>query len=120
MQADAHLQTSRQAVKEAEQAKAQAETAAQLVAEKEKTISTLSEKLTAAENKLAGYDTLRDAEQAARTRADDLAHQLEQIKKESETAVEIAVMRKEREMQQQIQDLQIELAKLQGRLEATG
>lgn len=69
-----------QAVKETTAAKEQAETSAKLVAEKDKTISTLADKLGVAESKADGYDDLKKSEEAAKNRISELEKEMERLK----------------------------------------
>ena len=79
-----------QAVKDAEAAKEQAETATQLVAEKDKTISTLADKLTIAESKAAGYDNLKTEKEDLQEKCKDLERQLESGKQAADQALQTA------------------------------
>ena len=58
-QAEAAAKAAAQAVKDAQAAKERYETASSLVAEKDRTISTLADKLSVAEAKAEGYDDLK-------------------------------------------------------------
>ena len=76
-QAGAAARAAAQAVKEAQAAKEQAETANRLVAEKDRTIATLADKLSAAEAKIAGYDDLMRKESESNDQIKDLLRTLE-------------------------------------------
>lgn len=64
--------TAAQAVKDANSAKEQAATATSLAAEKDKTISTLADKLAIAEDKAKNYDALEKKESEAREKINEL------------------------------------------------
>lgn len=76
-QAGAAARAAAQAVKEAQAAKEQAETANRLVAEKDRTIATLADKLSATEAKIAGYDDLMRKESESNNQIKDLLRTLE-------------------------------------------
>lgn len=76
-QAGAAARAAAQAVKEAQAAKEQAETANRLVAEKDRTIATLADKLSATEAKIAGYDDLMRKESESNDQIKDLLRTLE-------------------------------------------
>lgn len=76
-QAGAAALAAAQAVKEAQAAKEQAETANRLVAEKDRTIATLADKLSATEAKIAGYDDLMRKESESNDQIKDLLRTLE-------------------------------------------
>lgn len=76
-QAGAAARAAAQAVKEAQAAKEQAETANNLVAEKDRTIATLADKLSATEAKIAGYDDLMRKESESKDQINDLLRTLE-------------------------------------------
>lgn len=94
-----------QAVKDAATAKEQAETSAKLVAEKDKTISTLADKLGAAESKADGYDDLKKSEEAAKNRISELEKEMERIKEAADR--EMAVVKKDHETE--IRELNAEM-----------
>ena len=79
-QAGAAARAAAQAVKEAQAAKEQAETANRLVAEKDRTIATLADKLSATEAKIAGYDDLMRKESESNDQIKDLLRTLESEK----------------------------------------
>lgn len=87
---EAAAKAAAQAVKEAEAAKEQAETATQLVAEKDKTISTLADKLSTAEEKAAGYDSLKTEKEKLQEKCKDLERQLESEKAAGQQALKDA------------------------------
>lgn len=76
-QAGAAARAAAQAVKEAQAAKEQAETANRLVAEKDRTIATLADKLSTTEAKIAGYDDLMRKESESNDQIKDLLRTLE-------------------------------------------
>ena len=76
-QAGAAARAAAQAVKEAQAAKEQAKTANRLVAEKDRTIATLADKLSATEAKIAGYDDLMRKESESNDQIKDLLRTLE-------------------------------------------
>lgn len=94
-----------QAVKDAATAKEQAETSAKLVAEKDKTISTLADKLGVAESKADGYDDLKKAEEAAKSRISELEKEMERIKEAADR--ELASVQKDHETE--IRELKVEM-----------
>lgn len=94
-----------QAVKDAATAKEQAETSAKLVAEKDKTISTLADKLGAAESKADGYDDLKKSEEAAKNRISELEKEMERIKEAADR--EMAAVKKDHETE--IRELNAEM-----------
>ena len=77
-------QAADQAIKEASVAKTQAETASKLADEKDKTISTLADKLSVAEEKIAGYDDLKKSEEEARSKIIELQKDMEHQKAETD------------------------------------
>ena len=123
----AALQSAAQADKDATQAKEQAETAQALVAEKNRTIVTLTEKLKAAEDKADGYDTLKtDAEQAkSALKEEQKAHaadvkalhaEMDQCVKDTEKDAEIARLTAQNEADKQIAGLQARVEMLTARI----
>lgn len=94
-----------QAVKDATAAKEQAETSAKLVEEKDKTISTLADKLGVAEEKAAGYDDLKKAEEAAKSRISELEKEMERMKEAADR--ELASVQKDHETE--IRELKTEM-----------
>lgn len=94
-----------QAVKDAATAKEQAETSWKLVEEKDKTISTLADKLGVAEEKAAGYDDLKKAEEAAKSRISELEKEMERIKETADR--ELASVQKDHETE--IRELKTEM-----------
>lgn len=121
------LQSAAQADKEAQTAREQAETAQALVAEKDRTIVTLTEKLKAAEDKADGYDTLKtDAEQAkSALKEEQKAHaadvkalqaEMDQRVKDTEKDAEIARLTARNEADKQIAGLQARVEMLIARI----
>lgn len=111
-----------QAVKESTAAKEQAETSAKLVAEKDKTISTLADKLGVAEAKAAGYDDLKKSEEVAKLRISELEKEMERmkeaagremaaVKKDHETEIRELNAEMERKISDAQKDAALELAK---------
>ena len=86
-QAEAAAKVAAQAIKDAQAAKEQAETANQLASEKDRTIATLADKLSAAEAKAAGYDDLRRKETEAQERIRSLERDIETRKADHERAL---------------------------------
>lgn len=127
-QAESAAEVTAQALKDAQAAKGQADTANSLVAEKDRTIATLADKLSAAEAKIDGYDTLRQKEAEAQETIKELRRALADAEKDQERrisdaekdaalAVANAVAAKEREMTAQLRDADKENARLQARVE---
>lgn len=94
-----------QAVKDAAAAKEQAETSAKLVAEKDKTISTLADKLGVAESKADGYDDLKKSEETAKLRISELEKEMERMKEAADR--ELASTQKDHETE--IRELKVEM-----------
>ena len=120
-QAEAAAKAAALAIKDAQAAKEQAETANRLVSEKDLTIATLADKLSAAEAKIKGYDDLMQKEAAAQDKIRELQTQVERItsdaQKDTALAVANAVAEKEREFATQLRTADKENAKLQARIE---
>ena len=120
-QAEAAAKAAALAIKDAQAAKEQAETANRLVSEKDRTIGTLADKLSAAEAKIKGYDDLMQKEAAAQDKIRELQTQVERItsdaQKDTALAVANAVAEKEREFATQLRTADKENAKLQARIE---
>lgn len=120
-QAEAAAKAAAQAIKDAQAAKEQAETANRLVSEKDRTIATLADKLSAAEAKIEGYDDLMQKEAAAQDKIRELQTQVERItsdaQKDTALAVANAVAEKEREFATQLRAADKENARLQARIE---
>ena len=101
--------TADQAVKDAAAAKEQSDTAAQLVAEKDKTIATLAKKLASAENQINRCAELEKSEKESKDRIKELEYTISDLQKDmdrkisdvlkdAELAKEQAVIAKEREL----------------------
>jgi len=127
-QAEAAAKAAAQAIKDAQAAKEQAETANRLVSEKDRTIATLADKLSAAEAKIEGYDALVQKEAEAREKIKELYWDIEagradherkisDTKKDAALAVANAVAEKERELSAQLRAADKENARLQARVE---
>ena len=120
-QAESAAEVTAQALKDAQAAKEQAETANRLVSEKDRTIATLADKLSAAEAKIKGYDDLMQKEAAAQDKIRELQTQVERItsdaQKDTALAVANAVAEKEREFATQLRAADKENARLQARIE---
>lgn len=120
-QAEAAAKAAALAIKDAQAAKEQAETANRLVSEKDRTIATLADKLSAAEAKIKGYDDLMQKEAAAQDKIRELQTQVERItsdaQKDTALAVANAVAEKEREFATQLRAADKENARLQARIE---
>jgi len=120
-QAEAAAKAAALAIKDAQAAKEQAETANRLVSEKDLTIATLADKLSAAEAKIKGYDDLMQKEAAAQDKIRELQTQVERItsdaQKDTALAVANAVAEKEREFATQLRAADKENARLQARIE---
>ena len=86
-QAEAAAKAAAQAVKDAQAAKEQAETSNRLVAEKDRTIATLADKLSVTEAKIDGYDTLRQKEAEAQETIKELRREIETAKADHERAL---------------------------------
>lgn len=86
-QAEAAAKAAAQAIKDAQAAKEQAETANRLASEKDRTIATLADKLSAAEAKAAGYDDLSRKETEAQERIRSLERDIETGKADHERAL---------------------------------
>ena len=86
-QAEAAAKAAAQAIKDAQAAKEQAETANRLVSEKDRTIATLADKLSAAEAKIKGYDDLMQKEAAAQEQIRELHRTMEASKADHERAI---------------------------------
>ena len=136
---DSAAKMTAQALKDAQAAKEQADTANSLVTEKDRTIATLADKLSAAEAKIDGYDTLRQKEAEARetikelrrdietARADheraladaekDRERRISDAEKDAALAVANAVAAKEREITGLLREAEKENARLQARVE---
>lgn len=110
-----------QALKDSEIAKEQAEMSKKLLAEKEKTISTLAEKLTKSEEKAEEYDSLSETSKKLLEENKELHRALERkdsdTKKDMELAVAKAVAEKEKEMMKRMMELEKENAKLTVKVE---
>lgn len=76
-------QAAAQAIKEEEAARKQADTATKLATEKDRTISTLADKLSIAEEKAAGFDELKRSEEQAQATIADLKKDIEVLNAES-------------------------------------
>ena len=83
-QAEASVKAAEQAIKDAQAAKEQADTANSLVVEKDRTIATLADKLSAAEAKITGYDDLVERESAAQEQIRELHRTMEASKADYE------------------------------------
>lgn len=127
-QVESAAQVTAQALKDAQAAKGQADTANSLVAEKDRTIATLADKLSAAEAKIDGYDTLRQKEAEAQETIKELRRALADAEKDQERrisdaekdaalAVANAVAAKEREITGLLREAEKENARLQARVE---
>ena len=103
-----------QASKEAQAVKDQAETALKLIEEKERTIATLTDKLTAAEARASKYDELASALSAANEQLKELDHRLSNSKKDAELEREKAL----REAELQNARLQMKIEMLEAQLAA--
>lgn len=86
-QAETAAKAAAQAIKDAQAAKDQAETANNLVAEKDRTISNLADKLSAAEAKITGYDDLARKEAEAQERIKNLLQTIEACKTDYERRI---------------------------------
>ncbi len=86
-QAEAAAKAAAQAIKDAQAAKEQAETANRLVSEKDRTIATLADKLSAAEAKIKGYDDLMQKEAAAQEQIREIHRTMEASKADHERAI---------------------------------
>ena len=75
------------------------------MAEKDKTISTLADKLGVAEAKAAGYDDLKKSEEVAKLRISDLEKEMERIKEDADR--ELASVQKDHETE--IRELKVEM-----------
>ena len=138
-QAEAAAKAAAQAIKDSQAAKEQAETANRLASEKDRTIATLADKLSAAEAKIEGYDALMQKEAEAREKIKELYRDLETVRadhsaalrelqaemerkisdaeKDAALAVATAVAEKERELSAQLRAADKENARLQARVE---
>ena len=127
-QAETAAEVTAQALKDAQAAKGQADTANSLVAEKDRTIGTLADKLSAAEAKIDGYDALRQKEAEAQETIKELRRALADAEKDQERrisdaekdaalAVANAVAAKEREITGLLREAEKENARLQARVE---
>ena len=120
-QAEAAAKAAALAIKDAQAAKEQAETANRLVSEKDLTIATLADKLSAAEAKIKGYDDLMQKEAAAQDKIRELQIRVERItsdaQKDTDLAVAKAVAEKDRELATQLRAADKENARLQARIE---
>lgn len=134
-----YMQAADQAVKKYELFKEQIETTSQLVAEKEKTIISITEKLTSADKKIQDYATLEQEHKNSLNEISKLTNKISEMEKDFSTnkkelltemerkisdvqkdaALETAnaVSAKEKELLQQIKELEIEKAKLEVRIE---
>ena len=137
--ATASAQAAGQALKDLAAAEERAESSSQLAAEKEKTISTLAEKLSSAEEKGKKYDGLYESKKTAQEQIHALERTIKELEKDHATekrelqseaeqklsaaqkdaALETlnAVAAKEREMNGQLLQLERENAKLQAKIE---
>lgn len=127
-QAESAAEVTAQALKDAQAAKGQADTANSLVAEKDRTIATLADKLSAAEAKIDGYDALRQKEAEAQETIKELRRALADAEKDQERrisdaekdaalAVANAVAAKEREITGLLREAEKENARLQAHVE---
>ena len=125
---DSAAKMTAQALKDAQAAKEQADTANSLVTEKDRTIATLADKLSAAEAKIDGYDTLLQKEAEAQETIKELRRALADAEKDQERrisdaekdaalAVANAVAAKEREITGLLREAEKETARLQARVE---
>lgn len=89
-QAEAAAKAAALAIKDAQAAKEQAETANRLASEKDRTIATLADKLSAAEAKIKGYDDLMQKEAAAQEQIRELHRTMEASKADHERALAAA------------------------------
>ncbi len=109
--AEAAAKAAAQAVKDAQAAKEQADIANRLVTEKDKTIATLSEKLSASEEKAKGYDDLIKAEEAARMTIADLHRAMEDLKKDQAVQIRDLTAKMERALSDARKDADLDIAK---------
>lgn len=138
-QKEEYMKAADQAIKKYELFKEQIETTSQLVAEKEKTIISLTEKLTSADNKIQNYTTLEKEHKNSLNKISKLINKIAEMEKdfssnkkelltemerkisdaEKDAKLELAnaVADKERELMHQITTLEIEKAKLETKLE---
>ena len=138
-QAEAAAKAAAQAIKDAQAAKEQAETANSLAAEKDRTISTLADKLSDAEFKLDGYGALLEKNSVSEEQIKELHRTISDLKKdhaveireltaklekqltdaEKDTALSVAkaVADKERELTALLREAEKEIARLQARIE---
>lgn len=134
-----YMQAANQAVKKYELFKEQIETISQLVSEKEKTIISITEKLTSADKKIQDYTTLEHEHKNSLNEISKLTNKIAEMEKdfssnkkelltemerkisdaEKDAKLELAnaVADKERELMHQITTLEIEKAKLETKLE---
>lgn len=138
-QKEEYMQAADQATKKYELFKEQIETTSQLVAEKEKTIISITEKLTSADKKIQNYTTLEKEHRDSLDKISKLTNKIAEMEKdfsvnkkelltemerkisdiEKDAKLELAnaVADKERELMHQITTLEIEKAKLETKLE---
>lgn len=108
------VKTAAQAVKDAQTAKDQAETTLKLIEEKERTVATLTDKLSTAEAKASKYNELTSALSEANGQIKELEHRLSEIKKDAELDREKAL----RESELQNARLQMKIEMLESQLAA--
>ena len=116
-QAGAAARAAAQAVKEAQAAKEQAETANRLVAEKDRTIATLADKLSATEAKIAGYDDLMRKESESNDQIKDLLRTLESEKNNYERQLQAEKDAAERTLVDAGKDHDAAIRELQAQME---
>lgn len=105
------------AIKEATAANEQAATASKLVDEKDKTISTLADKLGIAEEKAAGYDDLKKLEEAAQNTVRELQKDLERLEEESDRKMQAVKEEMERDIAALKKDHAAEIRELNAEME---
>lgn len=121
-------ETAAQSMKETAAATERAEYVSQLVAEKDRTIGTLAEKLAAAEAKSEGYDALEQEKKESQEQKKDHAVEIKDLqrdmerklsdaRKDAELEVVNKVAEKERELNVKMLQLERENAKLQAKIE---
>lgn len=137
--AEAVAKVAAQAAKDAQAAEERAEIANSLVSEKDRTISTLADKLSTAESRIEGYDSLMKKNSDAQDQIKDLQRTMDSLKKDHDVvvrelnaklerqisdaekdaalAVAKAVANKERELTALLRESEKEIARLQARIE---
>lgn len=115
--AEAATKSASQAIKDEEVAREQADTATKLAAEKDKTIATLADKLSLAEEKSAGYDALKKSEEQGQITIAGLRKDIEQLNADIITKLDAVKTDHDRKMEILKKDHEAEIKELVAEME---